>query len=162
MKGFLLYCGLALVTLTLETSFFKGLPGGSWRGPISFLLVLQASYHMRWMPGLIFVILCGWLTEAFGAPSIGALPVCYVLIFFGVRLAKERIYIETPLTWALWAGFFSALTFALWSCWPTVPLQATMMIPRAIYYVALAMTLRPALMWLKEQTTGEGEELALH
>jgi len=152
---------LAVFTLTLESSFFMGLAGGSWRGPVSFLLVLQAAYQMRWPQGLIFVVACGWLTEAFGTPAVGALPVCYALTFFGVRIAKERIYIETPITWALWAGFFSGVNACLWSLWPTVPLQQAMIIPRGIYYVALAMALRPALIWLNGRATGQGEQLAL-
>ncbi|HOM29476.1 MAG TPA: hypothetical protein PLS81_08465 [Deltaproteobacteria bacterium] len=72
-------------------------------------MVLGAVVHLGFGQGLLFVMLSSMLLQSFTSARPGLLPLFYLVFFVAIDMLKEVIYLENPLTQALFVSGFSVM-----------------------------------------------------
>ena len=91
---FLVFFLVAIVTVVVQTTFFRALPF-AWGAPdLVFILVVFVAYRFAWLPGLLLVFCTAWMFEVTASLRLGIYAIQCLVVFIFLKAFTRNIPIR--------------------------------------------------------------------
>jgi len=129
---FLVFFLVTVITVVIQTTFFRALPL-AWGGPdLVFILVVFAAYRFTWLPGLLLAFCAAWMLEVTASLRLGIYTIECLVVFAFLKTVTHNIPIKDavykiPLAilafvlsrlFSFFVSFVVGQGTADWSWWP--------------------------------------------
>ncbi len=87
---FFVFSLIGVAIIVFQSTLLPVFPGWLAKPDLLFVLVAFAAYTFRWVNGLIFVFVLGWMVDSVSSIYLGVFPLQYVLVFSLLKLSCEK------------------------------------------------------------------------
>jgi rod shape-determining protein MreD len=81
---------LGILLIVAQTTFLQLSPDWFGRPDFLYILVAFAAYRFRWISGLIFVFILGWMLDIVSGIHPGIYPLQNIVVFSSLKLLTEN------------------------------------------------------------------------